>query len=178
MPIHGKTIQYENPPMGLNQAVIAGVYDIGTQEFIYQGETSINPQIVIVLELAAKMKEGENAGKPFTLFKYENLYMSKNAKLRKNIAAILGKTMSDDEAKRFDVESLVGTNTYVSLIDNNGKAKIDSFIAYPSDQPKIKPTLTKEPEFITKKRGESLEAKGTGPRNDAPPREESDLPNW
>ncbi len=182
MPIHGKTIEYEKPPMGLNQAVISGVYDIGTQEFTYQGETSHNPQIVILLELAELQKEGENAGKPFQLIKFENLYMSKNAKLRKNIAAILGKTMSDEEAKTYDIEKLVGMNCYVSLIDNNGKIKVDSFVAIPPSVPKIKPTVTKEPEFITKKRGESVEAKAGGKSaepadwDNAPAHGEEDVP--
>lgn len=159
MPIHGKSVQFEKPPMGLNQAVIAGVFDIGTQTFTWEGKTSSNPQIVICLELDAKQEEGDYAGQPFRIYKFNSLYMSRNAKLRKDVQSILGKVMSDAEAAALDLESLVGTNCYVSLIENEGKYKIDSFAACPQKLPKLKPTLTDEPEFITKKRTESEEVK-------------------
>jgi hypothetical protein len=182
MPIHGKSIQYEKPPMGLNPAVIAGVYDIGTHVFEWKGETSENPQVILALELAAKQSEGEYAGKPFRIYKFASLYMSKNAKLRKDVQAILGRTLSDSEAAAFDLENLLGTNCYVSLVADGEKYKIDSFIANPNPNPKIVPEDTKEPEFVTKKRAESLEAKGqTGkpaPQQNAPhgPDEGDSLP--
>lgn len=177
MPIHGKQVKFEQPPMGLNPAVICGVWDIGTQAFEYQGKSSENPQVVIGLELAEKQTEGDHAGKPFRLYKFENLYMSKNAKCRKDVQAILGRILSDSEAAAFDLETLVGTNCYVSLIGDGEKFKIDSFSANPKPNPKLVPEDTKEPEFVAKKRGESVEAKGGAkPTGNAPPHGDSDLP--
>ncbi len=178
MPIHGKTVEYEQPPMGLNAAVIAGVYDIGTHPFEWKGEKSENPQVIIAVELEEKQTKGDFAGQPFRIYKFASLYMSKNAKLRKDVNAILGKTLSDSEAKVFDLESLEGTNCYVSLVADGEKYKIDSFICANKQSPKLVPTLDKEPEFVTKKRAESLEAKnGTqAPAGSAPPHGEDDLP--
>lgn len=158
MPIHGKQIKFEQPPMGLNHAVIAGVWDIGTQVFNWQGKTSENPQIVIMMELAAKMTEGENAGKPFQAAKFENLYMSKNARLRKDIESIVGKKFSsDDEAAIFDVESLVGMNVFINLMEDGDKFKIDSFAKPPAGTPNMRATLTTMPDWVAKKRAASLE---------------------
>ena len=160
--------------MGLNAAVIAGIYDIGTHKFEWKGEVSENPQVIIAIELEETQTDGDFKGQPFRIYKFASLYMSKNAKLRKDVNAILGRTLSDAEARAFDLESLVGTNCYVNLLEDGDKYKIDSFSAANKRSPNLKPTLDKEPEFITKKRGESLEAKGDGPRNDAPPPGEED----
>ncbi len=175
MPIHGKQATFEQPPMGLNAAVIAGVYDIGTHKFEWQGKVSENPQIIIAIELEEAQAEGEFKGQPFRVYKFSSLYMSKNAKLRKDVNAILGRVLSDSEAKAFDIESLVGTNCYVNLMADGDKYKIDSFSAVNKRSPALAPVMTKEPEFVTKKRAESLEAKGgAGPRTDAPPHSEED----
>ncbi len=178
MPIHGKTIEYEKPPMGLNAAVIAGVYDIGTHKFEWKGETSENPQIVLAIQLEEEQTKGDHAGQPFVIYKFASLYMSKNAKLRKDVNAILGRVLSDGEAKAFDLESLVGTNCYVTLIEDGDKYKVDSFSAANKRSPVLKPLLEKEPEFITKKRAESLEAKNgvQAPAGSAPPHGDDDLP--
>ncbi len=178
MPIHGKQVKFEQPPMGLNAAVICGVWDIGTQKFEWQGKVSENPQLVIGLELAEKQTEGDHVGQPFRVYKFENLYMSKNAKCRKDVQALLGRILSDSEAATFDLETLVGTNCYVTLIGDGEKFKIDSFSANLKPNPKLKIEDTKEPEFVTKKRGESLETKsGTqAPASSAPPHDDSDIP--
>ena len=178
MPIHGKTIQYEKPPMGLNAAVIAGVYDIGTHKFEWKGEVSENPQVIIAIELEETQADGEFKGQPFRIYKFNSLYMSKNAKLRKDVGAILGRSLSDSEARDYDLESLVGVNCYVNLIGDGDKYKIDSFSAANKRSPVLKPVMDKEPEFVTKKRAESIEAKSGGFRNDAPPADSEDLPEF
>ena len=180
MPIHGKQIKYEQPPMGLNHAVIAGVFDIGTQVFNWQGKTSQNPQVVLVMELASKQTEGDNAGKPFQVVKFENLYMSKNARLRKDVESILGKKFSsDDEAAAYDLESLVGVNLFVNLIEDGDKFKIDSFAPPIAGTAHFRPLILTEPEWVTKKRYDSLEYKAgatTGTHLPGAKPEDSDLP--
>lgn len=176
MPIHGKQIKFEQPPMGLNHAVISGVWDIGTQVFNWQGKTSENPQIVLVLELAAKMTEGENAGKPFQGVKFENLYMSKNARLRKDVESIVGKKFtSDDEAAGFDIESLIGMNVFINLMEDGDKFKIDSFAKPPAGTPNMRATLTTIPDWVAKKRAASLEEVGNGSKQESnsDPRDDS-----
>lgn len=185
MPIIAKE---ENPgepiPTGMQQAVCSMVCDIGTQRGQYQGKPSERRQAVIIWELAEKKTLGNYAGQPFQTSKFYTLSLSEKAKLRADLQSWRGRPFTEDELKGFDLEKLVGANCFLNIVpDENGKPKINAITPLAKGMEKILPTMKTEPEWVAKKRAESIEAKGIPPSgngavgaHDAPPHTEDDLP--
>lgn len=170
---------YELPPAETYQAACALVCDIGTHLGNYQGRVTTNHQVVIVFELL----ENDSKGKPFQMSKFYTISLSEKANLRKDLQAWRGKPFTADELKGFDLEKLIGVNCLLSVIheekEGKTKAKISAIMKLPSTSTPFKPTIKEEPEWITKKRSESVEARGKNVTADHPPApdaDENDLP--
>jgi hypothetical protein len=177
---------FEAVPTGMQQAVCAMVCDIGTHKGEYQGKPNERHQVIIIWELAEKKKEGEWAGEPFYLTKFYTLSLGKDANLRKDLESWRGKPFTAEELQGFDMEQLIGANCLLNIIEANEKAKISAISPLVKGMPKIKQTMTQEPEWIDSKfRSKSLERTGGKPAAGAqgaavgsalPPQAEDDLP--
>lgn len=167
---------FETPPAETVQAVCAMVSDIGTHLGQYQGKQISNHQIVVLFELASK----DSKGFPFQMAKFYTLSLSEKANLRKDLQAWRGKPFTTEELKGFDVDKLVNANCLLSIIheekEGKTKAKISAIMSLPKGMQQIHKTVAIEPEWIGKKRAESLEMKGKVVSDKMPPAPEDDLP--
>jgi len=161
---------FEPMPIGNYQAVCAFVEDIGTHESSYQGTLLKKHQIVVCWELNEKMIVGDNAGKPFMISKFYTLSLHEKANLRKDLESWRGKAFSDEELSGFDVEKLIGVNCLLNIIENvkqDGSkfAKVSSISPIIKGMAPIMPINKVAPEWIQKKREQSLEYFGDGDIN-------------
>jgi hypothetical protein len=147
-------------PVGMHQAVCAMVCDIGTHKGEYQGKQTLRHQAVIIWELDEKKTIGQFAGERFQASKFYTLSLDEKANLRKDLQSWRGQAFTPEELKGFDIERLVGVNCFLNVIHEDGKAKITAITPLAKGMPKIKQTLTKEPEWVGKMRAKSLEVTG------------------
>jgi len=155
---------YEPLPLGPQQAVCAFVEDIGTHEGSYQGKPIMRRQIVVCWELAEKMTKLDNIGKPFMCSKFYTMSLNEKSTLRHDLNAWRGKDMSEDELKGFDLKTLIGVNCMLNVVeytkqDGKQSQKIGSIMPPMKNMIKIEPVNTIAPEWISKKRSESVEAR-------------------
>ena len=153
---------FEKTPTGNQQAVCVFVEDIGTHRGEYQGVPNERRQIVVCWELAETMVQGDYAGKPFMISNFYTLSLSRKSNLRKDLESWRGRAFSVAELDGFDVEELIGVNCLLNIIeDTNAEGKTRAKIA--SISPKMKnmePLVIvniEPPEWIEKKRKESIE---------------------
>lgn len=174
--------EFEKTPTGMHQAVCAFVFDIGTHISTFAGQTIKAHKIIVTWELSETMKEGDNAGKRFTVSKYYTLSLGEKANLRKDLESWRGKSFTDDELRvGFDVEKLIGVNCLLNIGQNeNGKAKILSINPLQKGVVAIKPEKNVTQKFydwIEKERAKSVEkATDDTPYEDAPPPDNDRLP--
>lgn len=185
MPVIAKEEKnYEAIPTGMQQAVCAMVCDIGTHKGEYQGKETSRHQVVIIWELDEKKTEGQFAGEPFQMSKFYTLSLGEKANLRKDLESWRGKPFTAEELQGFDLENLIGANCFLNVIEDKDKQRIASISPLPKGMPKIKQTLTQEPEWVDKFRAKSVERTGAGksassggaPASSPAPNEPDDLP--
>lgn len=179
MPIIAKEEKtYEPIPTGMQHAVCAKVCDIGTHEGEYEGRKNQRHQIVVIWELAETKTEGQFAGEPFQISKFYTLSLGKKANLRLDLESWRGKKFTDEELKGFDVENLVGANCFLNIMEDGDKFKIKAVTPLPKGMEKLRQKMTVEPDWVVKKRSESMEARGlpigTATNGTMPPAAEED----
>lgn len=139
--------EFERPESGLQHGVCSHVVDLGIQMTKF-GE---QPQVALVFELAAKMKDG----RPFMVSMIHRSSLNEKANLRKHLESWRGKKFTDAELAGFDLEKLVGVNCYLNLIENRDGDKtytnIASIVKLPKDVPTIKPIGQPVPAWLQKK---------------------------
>lgn len=102
-----------------HQAVVYGVANLGTQRNEYMGEPKVNHQVAILFEIPGETyedKEGNHV--PKTIHVINNFFYSEKATLRKNIEAILGRSMTAEETSgdnMFNIEDLIGKNCQLTI---------------------------------------------------------------
>lgn len=153
---------FERMEPGLKAAVCSHVVDMGVQVSMY-GEQE---KLMVCFEFAEKMKDG----RPYMLSKEYTKSLNVKANLRKDLETWRGKPFTLEELgvnpdgsrnpdlPGFDVESIIGANAMISVIDNPSKkdpTKIYSQIANINPPMKGTPTLVRSaqpvPEWIQKK---------------------------
>lgn len=122
------------PPAGTSIASIVGVYDIGTQRSVYQGEEKTQRKMVVKFELAETA--GVNgAGRRYTLSRTYTCSLHEKAALRKDLKALRGRDLTVAEQKDFDPRSIAGMVCMVSVAHVEGEkttARITGVLAAPA----------------------------------------------
>lgn len=121
-------------PEGVHQAVIAHIIDWGTQEETWEGETKSRRLLRIGYAFPEQTetfedKEGKQITRPLMISKWYTLSLSPKANLHKDISAILGRSLKEEE----DITQLLGHALTVSVVhftnkQNNVVDKIGSFM--------------------------------------------------
>ena len=113
---------YHNPEQGLHNAVCAKMFDLGVQEG-YQGK--MQHKVAIYFELEERIPDGEYKDKRFMLMKSYTLSLNEKANLRKDLESWRGKSFTEDEAKGFDIEVLIGKPCTINVVmhESNGKER-------------------------------------------------------
>jgi hypothetical protein len=125
------------PPQGTFPARLYKIIYIGTVKGEWKGKPTENYQVSITWELPTKthvFKEGEEA-KPFSMSKTLTLSMGAKSSLRPIVESMLGVSFTDEEAKGYDIDELLGMACLLGIAyeeDANGKkAIIKSFSQLP-----------------------------------------------
>lgn len=117
--------EYTPAPAGSHIAACFGVVDLGTQAFVWQGETKINPQIALFFELSNELMEN---GKPFTIAATMTMSSHKKSKLRSFLEQWRGIAFKDADFGKFDVAKLIGVGCMLNIIQIEKDGKIKSKI--------------------------------------------------
>lgn len=139
MPLTAPVKKFESTPIeaGSYAARIYSIIDLGTHDSTYQGKpTDPKRSIRITWELPTEMrdfeKDGEKKSLPQVIGKEYTLSMGEKANLRKAVECIVGTSLSDDEATDFDVFSLVGMESLLSIVHETSKATGNKYAAIQS----------------------------------------------
>jgi len=146
---------FEQIQPGTYQAVCYGIWDIGVQITTWEGQEKQQPKIVIAWELNENMKEGDNAGKRFTISKRYTKSLGDKANLTKDLQSWRGKPFTEEELRGFDLETILGVNCQLGIIHNESNGKTYSNISSISSLMKGMPEMTAQnpsvmPEWVQK----------------------------
>lgn len=188
MPLNApvKKTDYKPIDAGSYAARVYSVVDLGTHDATYEGKP-VDPKrsIRITWELPTEMRKWEKDGQeqkvPTVIGNDYTLSLGKKANLRRVVECVIGTSLSDEEAKGFDVFDLVGMESLLSIVQDTAKssgnlyAKIQSIAKLPKGMicpPAVNPTVKFNigewdqkvyealPEFLRKKIDESHEKTG------------------
>ena len=104
--------EFEKPAPGTYPARLYRLIDMGTQESTFGGETKYKRRLLVSWELVGtKMQDG----RPLTIHKSYTASMHPKATLRADIEAMIGRSLTDDEAENLDLEALIGRACLVGV---------------------------------------------------------------
>jgi hypothetical protein len=146
---------FERCPAGTHQAICKGVFDLGNQRVVWQGQEKITPKLILVFEVNVRMQKGDNAGKRFNVSKQYTASLGMKANLRKDLESWRARGFTKEEVEAgFDMEKLGGVNCLLSITqdEKNGKTytNIKSIMKLPKDMPEMQLEIPFEtiPEWI------------------------------
>jgi len=108
-------------PAGTHLGVLYSIIDLGTQITEFNGEKKPKRRIRLTWELPKKRAEFDGRSKPLVVSREMGFSMFSSASLRKVTEAIIGKSLSDQEANDFDVSKLVAGGCLVSIAHTKGQ---------------------------------------------------------
>jgi hypothetical protein len=147
MALYAKKQEFEQPPTGSSQGVLAFISDIGLQESSFEGNESINHQAIFTFELA----EQDSKGNSFTISIFYNLLLGKKAKLRKDLESWHGRVFTEEDLEKLDLESLIGKNALLNIgLSGTGKAKIVGISPTIKGMADVKVSITELPKGLKK----------------------------
>jgi hypothetical protein len=123
-------------PAGMHQAVCVDVVDKGMVESAFYKKTS--HKCLIVWEIDEVMDTGER----FTVRRMYTVSLNEKASLRKDLESWRGKPFKEEELRGFDVETVLGANCNLSIVqqtrDGDTYANIMAVAPLMRTQQKIK----------------------------------------
>lgn len=130
-------------PPGTYFAAVVGIFDIGTQP---SDKYEASNQIILSFELHKKKGVCLNDDeKPLLFNRYYSLKLGINKQtkqpsaLRQAVEAILGRGLTADEAKAYDVTQMLDGVCRIVVAHDDGKDYIKSYAPLDDDDPKISP---------------------------------------
>lgn len=117
-PIGGDS-NYSNKiaPVGMHLARIYQIIDLGTTEQTGQfGGKKRKVQILFELPLETAVFDPEKGEQPYYARNMYTLSMHEKSTLRKDVHSMLGKQLTDAEAKTFNIFNLIGRECMVNII--------------------------------------------------------------
>lgn len=117
-PIGGDS-NYSNKiaPVGMHLARIYQIIDLGTTEQTGQfGGKKRKVQILFELPLETAVFDPEKGEQPYYARNMYTLSMHEKSTLRKDVHSMLGKQLTDNEAKTFNIFNLIGRECMVNII--------------------------------------------------------------
>lgn len=131
---------------GVHVGIIYGVVDVGTHTIEYQDKTVERQQLVIIWELP---EERMQDGRPFSISKKYTKSLHEKASLRKDVEAISGRKLTEEDIETFNPADLVGSGCQLQVVhtEKNGKtyANIFAIMALPKS---VKPAKPENPILI------------------------------
>jgi hypothetical protein len=103
-------------PAGTHVARCYQIIHIGTIVDTYQGEEKLVNKVRLVFELPLETADFGKGEQPFSIGRDFTLSMHEKSGLRAFVQSWLGKAMSDAEASKFDIGTLLGKEAMVSVM--------------------------------------------------------------
>lgn len=126
----GSGTDFKQAPAGTHVARCYSIVDIGTQHGEYLGEPVVKNQIIIRWELPFETDEFEGVQKPLIVSKFYTNSLSDKANLRRDLENWRSRSFTEDELKKFDLNTIIGAACIVSVVHNEkGKAQVKSVSA-------------------------------------------------
>jgi len=123
---------YTPAPVGTHVARCFRIIDIGTQHGEYQGKPTRRNQIIIGWELPDELIDTEEGEKPIVTSRFYTNSLGEKANLRRDLEAWRGRTFSDEELMKFDLETIVGVPCLLTIVkSDNGKTKVAAVTGLP-----------------------------------------------
>lgn len=154
-------------PAGTFQAVCYGVWDIGIQVKVFNGEEKRLHQVVISWEINKLIddKDSEFNGKRYVISNTYTLSLHEKANLRKHLESWRGTPLTKEQEKAFDLESLIGGNCLINIVHNvkgeNTYANISSIMKTTDGMSEstimIPENTTEPPKWIVEKQNAAIE---------------------
>ena len=140
---------FEHASPGQHQAVCTNVYGPFHESYTWQGKTISAEKVVIMFELDDLIKEGEYAGKRFTVSERFTTSLGDKSKLRPFLESWRGLAFTPEELTGFDLEKLIGANCTLNLIEKDKKSGgksivIGAIMPMPKGTEKMVPELPRD----------------------------------
>lgn len=104
-------------PPGSHFGILYSIIDLGTHEEVFQGESKIQRKVRLAWELPDERAEFDGVEKPQVIGLEMTLSLHEKATLRKYVEAIIGKSLDEDAAAKFDLETLLGSCSLLNVIE-------------------------------------------------------------
>lgn len=135
---------FEIHPEGRFAARCIRVIGLGTQTSQYLGQETVAKKVMLAFETSELMTEGQYKGQPFIITARYTASIHEKSNLGKLLKKWRGRDFTDEERKKFDIDTLAGLNCYIEVEHNaNGEGKtfanIDQIKKLPADVKPAKP---------------------------------------
>ena len=136
-------IEFELCPEGTHVATLYKIIYIGTVETEYEGRKSWTPMVKLQWELPNEPKkytdkDGKEVEGVFTISKEMTFSMGAKSNMRKLVQGMTGKSFTDEEAKEFDIDDLLGTSCLLNVVHTVSKNSGNTFAVINSATPLLK----------------------------------------
>lgn len=119
-------------PTGTHLARCIRLTDLGTQHGEYKGQPTRRNQILVTWELPDEMIEIEGKETPITTSRFYTNSLGEKANLRKDLESWRGRMFTEDELRKFDLETILGKPCMLTIVSGeNGKTKVASVSGLP-----------------------------------------------
>lgn len=126
---------FKPAPAGTHVARCIKLVDLGTQHDEYQGKPLVRSRILVFWELCHEKTEIDGEMRPFIVTKFYTNSLAEKANLRKDLEQWRGRAFSEEELKRFDLQTILGVACMLSVVHNDkGKAQVGSIMKMPRGQ--------------------------------------------
>lgn len=126
---------FKPAPAGAHIARCIKLVDLGTQHDEYQGKPLVRSRVLVFWELPNEMVEIEGEQKPAIVTKFYTNSLAEKANLRKDLEQWRGRAFTEEELKRFDLQSILGAPCMLSVVHNEkGRAQVGSLMKMPRGQ--------------------------------------------
>ncbi len=132
---------FQQAPIGTHVARCIRLIDLGTQTNESEGKETKRNQVLVMWELCHEMMETEEGAKPFIVSRFYTNSLNEKATLRHDLAQWRGRDFTDEESKKFDLQSILGHPCMLSVISNEkGRSKVGGVMKMPKGQTAPEPT--------------------------------------
>lgn len=119
-------------PVGTHVARCVKLIDLGTQHGEYKGQPTRRNQVLVTWELPNEAIEVDGKEMPVTTSRFYTNSLGEKANLRRDLEGWRGRSFTEDELRRFDLESILGKPCMLTIIGgDNGKTKVASVSGMP-----------------------------------------------
>lgn len=116
---------FERCPPGMHLSRCYRIIDLGTQKTEYMGQPKFQRKIAIFWEIHGTKDDGTplrlNDGRPYSIFKNYTLSWSEKANLRLDLQSWRGRQFSQEEMRRFDLETVLDKWCMLNIIERPAK---------------------------------------------------------